>query len=468
MPAYRTFAGSSLRAIRTLRRLRQAEMAQTLGISAAYLSQLENDDRPLTAALIDKLERHFPSEWRGAPRAQAEPLHVALHHAMASSGMSGDLSSSKIRRIAEQHPEFAARFIDLERSAKQSLQRLAMLDEALGVGNLAGGRLPWEEVRDWFSDSDNYVDTIDRAAEAFSGQLSGEAVTPSIQTLTQWLDQRGVDVRFASHGPLRHFNEVARTLTVNSAQAQDSLRFHLAWHVASIVFREEIAAIIANAVVTSDTSRNLLSIGLGNYAAGAILMPYGAFRLIARDYRHDIDRLRHAFGTTFEQVCHRLSTLQRPGELGIPMYFCRVDIAGNITKRHSATRLRFARFGGACPLWVVHEAVAVPDRIHVQLAEMPDGVRYVSIAKGLVKQGGNYTQRPHRHAVALGCETDYADAFIYADELNLSSSFSATKIGTSCRICPRTDCSQRAFPPSDREISVDVNRRDIVPYEIGG
>ena len=101
--------------------------------------------------------------------------------------------------------------------------------------------------------------------------------------------------------------------------------------------------------------------------------------------RHDIDRLRKRFGTSFEQTCHRLSTLQRPGARGIPFFFCRVDMAGNVTKRHSATRLQFARFGGACPLWVVHEAVAIPDRILVQLAETPDGVRYVSMAKGLVK-----------------------------------------------------------------------------------
>jgi predicted transcriptional regulator len=150
------------------------------------------------------------------------------------------------------------------------------------------------------------------------------------------------------------------------------------------------------------------------------------------------------------------------------MFFCRVDMAGNITKRHSATRLRFARFGGACPLWVVHEAVAVPDQIHVQLAEMPDGTRYVSIAKGLVKQTGSYRQRPRRYAVALGCEVDVAADFIYADDLNLDSDRSATPIGESCRICPRGDCDQRAFPPNDREITVDILQRDTVPYRIEG
>jgi predicted transcriptional regulator len=195
-------------------------------------------------------------------------------------------------------------------------------------------------------------------------------------------------------------------------------------------------------------------------------MPYGRFRTEARTVRHDIDRLRQVFGVSFEQACHRLSTLQRPGARGIPFFFCRVDMAGNITKRHSATRLQFARFGGACPLWIVHEAVAIPDRILVQLAETPDGVRYVSMAKGLVKPSGSYDRAPRRYAVALGCEVDHAREFIYADGLDLTSERGATRIGISCRICPRPDCDQRAFPPSDRDILVDPDHRDVVPYRL--
>ncbi len=182
--------------------------------------------------------------------------------------------------------------------------------------------------------------------------------------------------------------------------------------------------------------------------------------------RHDIDRLAQTFGTSFEQTCHRLSTLQREDMRGVPFFFCRVDMAGNITKRHSATRLQFARFGGACPLWIVHEAVAIPDRILVQLAETPDGVRYVSMAKGLVKPSGRYDRLPRRYAVALGCEAEHASEFVYADGLDLTASSAAARIGISCRICPRPDCDQRAFPPSDRPISVDPDNRGVVPYRL--
>jgi predicted transcriptional regulator len=193
-------------------------------------------------------------------------------------------------------------------------------------------------------------------------------------------------------------------------------------------------------------------------------MPYERYRAEARRVRHDIDRLSRVFGISFEQACHRLSTLQRPGAAGVPFYFCRVDMAGNITKRHSATRLQFARFGGACPLWHVHEAAAIPDRILVQQAETPDGVRYISMAKGLVKPSGRFTRAPRRFAVVLGCEASHAADFVYADAVDRTGA--ATPIGISCRLCPRADCDQRAFPPADRAIAVEPETRRIVPYRV--
>jgi len=189
---------------------------------------------------------------------------------------------------------------------------------------------------------------------------------------------------------LRAYRAADRRLFINAALPTESRKFMLGHQLMMLEGQAVIADVVRNAALPVPGADRLLAIGLGNYAAGALLMPYAAFREAARTMRHDIDRLARTFGVSFEQACHRLSTLQRPGLRGIPFFFCRVDMAGNITKRHSATRLQFARFGGACPLWNVHEAVAVPDRINVQLGETPDGVRYVSMAKGLVKPSGSY------------------------------------------------------------------------------
>jgi predicted transcriptional regulator len=194
-------------------------------------------------------------------------------------------------------------------------------------------------------------------------------------------------------------------------------------------------------------------------------MPYGPFLTTARAVRHDIEILSNRFGVSFEQGCHRLSTLQRPGARGIPFYFVRVDMAGNITKRHSATRFQFARFGGACPLWNVHEAFAHPGKILVQLARMPDGIDYLSIARTVHKPGGGYL-RPTRHfAVGLGCETAYASELVYSAGIDTRDASAAMNIGVNCRICERMDCHQRAFPPITGTLSVDESKRSFVPYE---
>lgn len=463
----RIFAGTQLRAIRAERSLKQAELAARLGISTSYLSQLENDDRPLTPALVERLSQSFPLDWREIGAGDTETRLAALREANADPLFAEPMDAAQLARFAEQQPVLAERFIALHEAYRRTGQRLQMVDEALSSETGGIARLPWEEVRGWFHFANNYVDSLDRAAETLATTLSGRSLTPDTAALEAHLrDALSVSLVYEYNHGLRSFDAEMGHLTIDPGQPAESRRFQLAHQLAALALKDEISAVIEGARLNSAASRQLLFVGLCNYAAGALLMPYRRFRTEARSVRHDIDRLAQSFGTSFEQACHRLSTLQREDARGVPFFFCRVDMAGNITKRHSATRLQFARFGGACPLWIVHEAVAIPDRILVQLAETPDGVRYVSMAKGLVKPSGSYERAPRRYAVALGCEAEHASEFVYADGLDLASPRAATRIGISCRICPRPDCDQRAFPPSDRAITVDPDSRGVVPYRL--
>jgi XRE family transcriptional regulator, fatty acid utilization regulator len=463
----RIFAGEKLKALRAVAGLRQSDMAARLGISVSYLSQIEHDDRPLTSSLLAALARDFPLDWQDIEEDAATRRFAALREAAADPLFAAPLSADQLTRIAQQQPAIADQFVALHAAYRNLGQRLQMADEALSADHSGGSRLPWEDVRDWFHNAGNYVDTLDRAAEALSLGLAGRSPSPTADALEAHLrDALSVSILFTGSAGLREFDAVMNHLQIDPGQPPESQRFQLAHQLAALALKDEISAVVEGAKLRTAAARQLLFIGLSNYAAGALLMPYARFRDAARADRHDIDRLRQRFGVSFEQACHRLSTLQRPGARGVPFFFCRVDMAGNITKRHSATRLQFARFGGACPLWIVHEAVAIPDRILVQLAETPDGVRYVSMAKGLVKPSGRYDRSPRRYAVALGCEVDHAHEFIYADGIDLTADKAAARIGVSCRLCPRDDCDQRAFPPSDRDIIVDPDRRSVVPYRI--
>ncbi|MFD1949435.1 short-chain fatty acyl-CoA regulator family protein [Sphingomonas arantia] len=470
MPTPRRFAGQTLKTLRRTAALGQAAMAQRLGVSVSYLSQLENDDRPVTATVAAALARHFPLDWQDDDDAPAR-RRAALADAFADPVLAALGSTEGLARTAEQTPALADRFLALHAAWRAAEERRQIADEATASGLATTTRLPWEEVRDWFHAAGNYVDPLDRAAERTADDLIGpptfdtasDPETPTTAALITHLTALEIQVRHSpqTDAPMRRYDPATRTLTLNRALPHESRRFLLAHQIAAAAQADTIAAIVADADI-SPAARPLLAIGLANHAAGALLMPYARFARAARATRHDIDRLCQRFDVSFEQACHRLSTLQRPGQRGIPVFFCRVDMAGNITKRHSATRLQFARFGGACPLWIVHEAVAIPDRILVQLAETPDGVRYVSMAKGLVKPSGSFARAPRRYAVALGCEAEHAAEFIYADSIGATP----TPIGISCRLCPRPDCDQRAFPPADRAIAIDPDVRDVVPYRV--
>ncbi len=456
----RAFAGDSVRALRRRAALSQQAMAARLGISLSYLSQIETNDRPLTPPVIAALVRAFPADWAGASDAEPARLLAAIVEAVADPAAADGAEADGLARGFAQQPALARRFLDVHAAWRRAEAQLQRMDDAYEAGAPAAGRLPWDEVRDWFHDAGNYVDPLDRGAEALAdGIAPGE--------LSARLAAEGIDVRLSAPGeavPLRAFDAVRGLLVVDGALPAASRAFQLAHQLVRTALADAIAAVRDTAALRAPEAAALLEVGLANYAAGALLMPYAAFRDAALAVRHDIDRLRQNFGVSFEQACHRLSTLQRPGARGTRFFFCRVDLAGNITKRHSATRLEFARFGGACPLWVVHEAAAIPDRVLVQLAEMPDGTRYVSMAKGLVKESGSYARLPRRYAVALGCEVGDAGDFVYADQLDLAGARAATPIGVSCRICPRADCDQRAFPPSGRALLVDPDRRAAVPY----
>jgi len=361
----RLYAGERLRALRRAAGLNQRAMAARLGLSVSYLSQLEGDERPLTAAVIAALARHHPQELAAiADEAPARRV-AALAAALADPALA-PLPPEATVRLAEERPDIADRLIALHAAKRDAEERLAVAEETLVAGGDA--RLPWEAVRDWFHAAGNYIDPLDRAGEALATTLATGGGGLGEAALVAALHGHGIAVVTDDDGDAPLARDRPGLLVLAGALPPESRRFQIAHRLATLAFADQVAAIVAGSGLASVEARHLLELGLANYAAAALLMPYERYRGEARRVRHDIDRLSRVFGISFEQACHRLSTLQRPGAAGVPFYFCRVDMAGNITKRHSATRLQFARFGGACPLWHVHEAVAIPDRILVQQA----------------------------------------------------------------------------------------------------
>ncbi len=256
---------------------------------------------------------------------------------------------------------------------------------------------------------------------------------------------------------LRRFDPDRRILSLSELLPQRSRTFQLAHQLALLEHSELLDRLINHPLLRTAASRALARVALANYFASAVLMPYERFLRAARSERYDIDILARRFQASFEQVCHRLTTLRRPGLEGVPFHFLRIDIAGNISNSFSASGIRFARFSGACPRWNAHAAFLTPGLIRTQISEMPDGRKNLCIARTLQKDTGGYRGQHAMQAVGLGCEMGHAKDLIYADGLRLDQP--PVPIGVTCRLCERTDCEQRAFPPLQQAFKVEENLR---------
>lgn len=464
MATQKLYAGVKLRETRTRLGLTQKAFAEKLGVSLPYLNQMENNHRPVSAGVVLALAQEFGFDVTELSTGDAERLVSDLREALSDPALPAPPPLADLRLAASNAPALARAVIDLHRAYRQTHERLASLDEALGREDAALQPSPWEEVRDFFHYCDNYLDAVDRAAERFA--CPDGARTDPVPLAVSALERAGLEVALADEAPLRALDREAGRVTLSSRAAPATRVFQLLHQVALVTQEDLLEATLDLARFQSDTARGIAKTGLANYFAGAALLPYRAFLEAAREERHDLERLADLFGASIEQVAHRLSTLQRPGAKGVPFFFVRVDQAGTITKRHSATRLQFARFGGACPLWNVHRAFETPGRFLRQLAETPDGVRYFCLAREVSKPGGAWGAPVRRFAIGLGCEVRHAAELVYADDLDLDRAFEP--IGISCRICERTDCHQRSVPPLERRLRIDPDRRGLLPYEIEG
>jgi predicted transcriptional regulator/DNA-binding XRE family transcriptional regulator len=461
MAPQKLYAGAKLREMRNRLSLTQKEFAAKLGVSLPYLNQMENNNRPVSTTVVLALAQEFGMDVTELSSGDSERLISDMREAMADPVLAEDVPPmADLRLTASNAPALARAFLTLHKAYRQTHERLASLDEVLGRGETRAQASPWEEVRDFFHYCDNYIDAVDRAAERFAG---GEDMR---LTVTRALSKAGVSLHMRDMEELRRYDAEAGALWISSRIPPQTQLFQMLLQVALLDQNDLLEATLDFAKFQTEEARAIAKIGLANYFAGAALMPYARFLAAAQEMRHDLERLSTLFGASIEQVTHRLSTLQRPGAKGVPFFFVRVDQAGTITKRHSATRLQFARFGGACPLWNVHRAFETPGQFLRQLAETPDGVRYISIARDVSKSGGTFGAPVRRYAIALGCEIRHADTLIYADGLELGTSEAYEPIGISCRICERKACHQRSVPPLERRLSVDSHRRSVLPYDV--
>ncbi|OSC43283.1 short-chain fatty acyl-CoA regulator family protein [Mycobacterium decipiens] len=463
----KTFAGARLRRLREEHELTQVALARALGLSTSYVNQLENDQRPLTVPVLLTLTERFglPTQYF-APDSDAR-LISDLGEVLAEA----PATAAQIAELVARMPAVGQTLVNLHRRLHDATADLEALHGRANVETSAASQqpMPFEEVRDFFYDRKNYIGELDVTAERLFDQNRWRIGGLDGQLAEFLSHQLGVTViiddgRVLNPNSKRLFQPDTKTLYLARWLHPGQRAFQLATQIALLTQAQLIAGIIAGDDQLTDDARGVARIGLANYFAGALLLPYRRFLDAAESVRYDIDHLARRFEVGFETICHRLSTLQRPNARGVPFIFVRTDAAGNISKRQSATAFHFSRVGGNCPLWVVHHAFSRPGQFLTQVAQMPDGRTYFWIARTTTTESSRYLGPQKVFAIGLGCDVAHAEKLIYSVGIDLPDTEAAVPIGAGCKICDRPACPQRAFPYLGHPVHLDPHLSTDLPY----
>lgn len=464
----KTFVGSRVRQLRNERGFSQAALAQMLEISPSYLNQIEHDVRPLTVAVLLRITEVFGVDATIFASQDDTRLVAELREVTMDRDLDIVVDPTEVAEVVGNHPALARAVVNLHRRYRITTAQLAAATEdryfdGSGTGSIT---MPHEEVRDYFYQCQNYLHELDTAAEDLTIQMRLHHGDLACELNRRLTEVHGVHInRRIDLGDtvLHRYDPATKTLEISTHLSPGQQVFKMAAELAHLEFGDLIDSLVEEGKFTSDESRTLARLGLANYFAAAAVLPYRQFHDVAENFRYDVERLSSFYAVSYETIAHRLSTLQRPSMRGVPFSFVRVDRAGNMSKRQSATGFHFSSSGGTCPLWTVYETFANPGKILVQIAQMPDGRNYMWVARTVERRAARYGQPGKTFAIGLGCELRHAHRLVYSEGLDLSGEI-ATPIGAGCRVCERDNCPQRAFPALGRALDLDEHRSTVSPY----
>ena len=466
----KTLVGPQLRQLRRQYNQTQAEMAKRLGISPAYVNLLENNQRSLSVQVLVALTESYGVDLKtlvqdGSEATRLADLRSAVRDPMFTAA-APDLQ--ELRAALDHAPALVDRFLQLHQNHRALMERV----KRLSAGGQAEGLTrvtPETALHDFFRSRGNHFDTLERAAEDIRARLGGTA-DDMYALLKRYLRlEHGVNCSVAriSDMPdtLRDFDRETGRVTLSEALDPTNRIFQLAHLVGLLERGAEIDALAGEAGMADAAGTARLRVELANYFAAALLMPYDEVLELARATSYDIDRIAAGFGVSFEMVCHRLTTLHRPGARGVPFFFLRLDRAGNVTKRFNATGFTLAEEGGSCPVWDIHGAFRAPGVIVPQFVELPDGGRFFTLSRTSDRPVFSRRTQDRRLVVAIGCSAEHAAEIGYARAFNQDDRSLYAPIGINCHVCPRQACSQRAHQPVHMILPLDTDRRGQTRWE---
>jgi predicted transcriptional regulator/transcriptional regulator with XRE-family HTH domain len=458
----RLYVGPSLRRLRRELGLTQSDMAADLDVSASYVALLERNHRPLSAEMLLRLAQTYKVDVStlagGNAQDEAARLQAVLKDPMFADI---DLPALEIADVAANFPGITEALMRLYTTYREEQLALADRGAEAQAGRLDGPD-PVAESRRFLAARRNSFPALDDAAERLAQAVAAHEGLSAYLKARHDLRVRRIPASVMV-GSIRRLDRHRRELLLDDSLDTASQSFQVALQLAYLELGADVEAVMREGAFATETGERLTRRALASYAAAALVMPYGAFARAVEQRRYDVEALGRQFGCSFEQVAHRLTTLQKPGQERVPFFFIRVDAAGNVSKRLDGAGFPFARHGGGCPLWSVHHVFRAPREIMTQWLELPDGQRFFSIARTVTAGGGAYGAPKVERAVALGCAAEHAGRLIYTQG-QPEDSARPTPIGVTCQLCHRTECTARSAPPIGRQVMLDDIRRTSAPF----
>ena len=327
------FVGARLKRLRRELGLTQTRMSEDLGVSPSYLNLLERNQRPVTAQVLLRLADAYDLDIKALSNT-GDMSDVSELGEIFSDAVFADLAVPRheIAEVAANAPGVAAAMVRLYQSylTRKRLSDLGVFDRNDGVPTTSVST-PSDWVRNYIQGEKNYFAELEESAETLAAELSVEPHSFA-SAGSRWLAARGIQISVMPAeiigGYARRFDRHRKRLMLSETLTESARLFALAYQIVLTESRDAISRIVERAAPPDQPTRTLLTVSLANYMAAALLMPYTAFHALSEKSRYDIDALCARFGTSFEQVCHRLTTMSRPGARGIPFFMLRVRFRG--------------------------------------------------------------------------------------------------------------------------------------------
>lgn len=459
--------GPQIRQIRQSAGQTQAEMARKLGISAAYVNLLENNQRSISVKVLMSLSEVYGVDARALVKDESATLLSDLRACVRDPVFSDAAPDLVELRAALDHAPGVVKFFlqlyENHQGVLETLRKTSATDFAPEINAVR----PETAIHNFFRSERNHFPALEEAAEAARGAIGGSHDDLYGNLKRHLSHAHGIDVHVAGiedmTGSLRIFDRDKGHVLLSEALDQSNRNFQLAHVLALLNCGSLLDDLVAASDIRAESGRARCRVELANYFAAAVLMPYEALHRLAEETAYDLDRIAVHFAVSFEQLAQRLTTLQRTGAQGVPFFFLRIDTAGNVTKRFNATPFTLAEQGGACSVWNIHSAFAVPDTLVPQLVELPDAGQFFTLSRTTTRPRFGDDSTARRLVVTLGCERAHMARIGYGGRF--AEGAEVARIGINCHICPRRDCAQRAYEPLHVSLPIDANRRGTTRYQ---